>query len=473
MEIGKGPRVAEASWFGYIQGMTHPNGDLPPRDELPRVPDWPSHPAIEPKERRNLILLALHQIVFRVGWIFKTESVIIPAFLDHVAGAGWIRGCLPVLNRLGQSVPPVFLAGRLRTMRQKKWALAACTAFMSVPFLALAVVWFSIGGARRPWMSALFLALYLAFFVWYGLYLVSFGTVQGKLIRPTRRGHLLLVSTFWGAIPASLMAIWLMPNWLSSPFPGWVFVFAFIGGCCLVSGMTAMLLSEPADDGPEHRTKQRGCLADTVRVLRQDRNLRRLVLVGVLFASGLIIFPHYQAMARQRMGFPTANLVHLVPWVVAQNIAVAVFSLFVGPLADRRGYRLTLRLLIFGSAVAPAVAVLLARLPSGVGANLFWMVFVALGVTPLVLRTLSNYALEICGPQEHPRYLSIVSLGVALPFLFSPAVGWLVDLIGFERVFVSAIIMIVLSGCLTFRLEEPRLRHREDQAWDAGVGPPD
>ena len=45
-------------------------------------------------EPRNLLLLVLHQIVVRTGWIFKTESVIMPAFLDYVMPAGWLRGLI-------------------------------------------------------------------------------------------------------------------------------------------------------------------------------------------------------------------------------------------------------------------------------------------------------------------------------------------------------------------------------------------
>ncbi|MFY9252333.1 MAG: hypothetical protein WAO83_02680, partial [Fuerstiella sp.] len=57
-------------------------------------------------EKRNILSLVLHQILFRTAWIFKTESVIIPAFLDSITEAGWVRGMLPPLNRFGQSVAP-------------------------------------------------------------------------------------------------------------------------------------------------------------------------------------------------------------------------------------------------------------------------------------------------------------------------------------------------------------------------------
>lgn len=455
----------------YIHGMSPPSVFPPPHDGPHHPPDWPAHPAIERHESRNLLLLAAHQIVLRLGWIFKTESVIMPAFLDAVTGgSGLMRGCLLALNRLGQGVPPIFSANFLKGMRRKKPALVAFTTLMSLPFLAMSLAWFAVGGQQRVLMSVLFLAMYFTFFVLYGLYLVSFGTVQGKLIRPTRRGHLIVLSTFWGAVPATLVAVWLMPDWLEAPGPRWGYIFGFVGVCFFLSGLTALMFFEPGGDAAERPIKQPGSLAETLRVLRHDSNLRRLVLVAILFAGGLMVFPHYQALARTELGLSGR---HLMVWVVTQNVAVAVFSLFVGPLADRHGYRLTLRILIFGSAIAPAFLISLTLVPNAMGAKLFWLVYVALGITPLVLRALLNYALEICEPAAHPRYQSIVTLGVVVPFLFSPVVGWLVDKVRFEWVFMVAILLVLLSGLLTFRLDEPR-RHVRD--WDtrtAGVPSPE
>ena len=56
--------------------------------------------------------------LFRTGRIFKTESVIIPAVLDSIAGAGWVRGMLPILNRSGYSILPLLLARRVKLARR-------------------------------------------------------------------------------------------------------------------------------------------------------------------------------------------------------------------------------------------------------------------------------------------------------------------------------------------------------------------
>jgi len=444
--------------------------DIAEQPDQVSPPDWPVHPDIEPHEPRNLLLMAAHQIVFRVGWIFKTESVIMPAFLDWLmpgSPTGMLRGCLPVLNRFGQSVPPVLCADQLKAMRFKKRALSAYIVAMSVPFAVLSLACLAGDVQQLTWMPWLFLLLYGLFFAFNGLYHMSFGTVQGKLIRPTRRGRLLLISTFWGTLPAMGLGWWLLDDWLDRPDGGFQFIFATTAVCFFLSGLMVLLLFEPADGpSPGRSNGPLRSFHDAWTALRSDRNLRCLVLVAMLFGSGLIIFPHYQALA---LGPLQLERKQLMLFVVAQNASVGLLSLFVGTLADALGNRLTLRTLVFGAAVAPLLAIGLSR-SGGLGMSLFWLVFIPLGVTPLVLRILVNYALEISEPVDHPRYLSTVSLCLAAPFLFSPVVGWLVDLIGFEVVFLSAAALILLGGGITFRLDEPRHRVREAEIGGVGTG---
>ena len=43
------------------------------------------------RERRNTLWLECYQVVVRVGWIFKTETIIMPAVLDAVVDSGLLR----------------------------------------------------------------------------------------------------------------------------------------------------------------------------------------------------------------------------------------------------------------------------------------------------------------------------------------------------------------------------------------------
>ncbi|MGH7128574.1 MAG: MFS transporter, partial [Planctomycetaceae bacterium] len=185
-------------------------------------------------------------------------------------------------------------------------------------------------------------------------------------------------------------------------------------------------------------------------VFRDDAGFRGVCVTAMLFMSAVLLFPHYQALARERLD--SANL-DLMIWVIVQNAGTGIFGLASGWLADRCGNRLVVRLLIFAAALVPLTALVLTHLDT---LRLYGLVFFGLGLTPVVMRTLSNYSLEFAAPAEHPRYLSTLRLAMAVPFLLSPLVGWLVDAIGFAPVFLAVAAAIAAAGLLTFRLHEPR-----------------
>lgn len=405
------------------------------------------------REPRNLVVMAVYEVVIRIGWIFKTESVIIPAFLDNVAGAGWLRGCLPVVNRFGQSVPPAFFTRRLKHMGRKKWALAGWTLAMAAAFLSLAGAWMAVDRQPPSWMASFFLTLYALFSASFGLNQLAYGTVQGKLISVHSRGRLMAFSVPAGSLLAIAFAWWLLGDWLKLPGGGFVYIFGFTGSCFLLGSLTALLLDEPRDAGADAAKGAEHPFAGAWLVLRSDSNYRRFAWVVMLASTTSILFPHYQAMAREQLGLAGGSLMF---FVVVQNGAMGVFGLICGWVVHRFGERLALRLSIFTTAAAPLAAVALGQSDPDWGRNWFWLVFIPMGMTPVSQKNMLGYALESSPAADHPRYLSTMSLCVAAPFLLSPAVGWLVDATSFATVFLVGAVFVLAAGLLTFRLAEPR-----------------
>jgi MFS family permease len=420
-----------------------------------RDADDVAQPSIGQLEPHNLLALSAYSVLLRFAWIFKTESVIIPAFLDSIAGAGWLRGCLPVLNRFGQSLPPMMFARRLRQARYKKWSLFGTAVGLGVPLLILAALWLMLEDKQQPWLPPIFLLLYLVFFVASGLNQLSFGTLQGKLIRPDRRGELLGMSGLIGSVASIIGAWFLLQRWLSLPDQGFGWIFGFSGLGFLLCGVTCLFVREPADELDNEGSDHHGGARASIRLLRRDHRFRWLAVVAMLFIAIQLLFPHFQALgqahvAKEEIGF------QLMLWVIAQNAAVGVFSLISGKLADRFGNRLSLRLQVFGTALVPLLALLFTSGVVGFETNYFWLTFFFLGLTPVTIKTLTNYALELAETDQHPLYVSTLHACLAVPFFFSPLVGWLVDLLGFEKVFVGISGVIVLGGLASLRLMEPR-----------------
>jgi MFS family permease len=101
--------------------------------------------------------------------------------------------------------------------------------------------------------------------------------------------------------------------------------------------------------------------------------------------------------------------------------------------------------------------ILLSMLAPGTAVDLFWLVYLPLGLNPISLKIFTNYALELAPrPAEHPRYVSIVGAALAAPFILSPLVGMAVDGIGFAPVFVAGAAVIMVGAAVATGLPEPR-----------------
>lgn len=419
-----------------------------PPSETPAAAAAPDH------EPRNLLVLAAHHVVLRVGWIFKTESVIMPTFVDAIAGAGWVRGMLPFLNRIGQSVPAMILADRLRDVRWKKRALLGTTLLMAAPFLVLSAAWLLL--VDQPsggwWLPAAFLLLYFAFFAATGLSKLSFATLQGKLIRAERRGRLMGLAGTFGAVPAILCAWFLLGEWVRRPDGGFALIFGFAGAGFVAAALIPLALVEPGDRPTGRRGSWTTPFADAFSVFRGDARFRRLAVLTMLFVTAQLLFPHYAALGRRQSGYESTLL---MVWVVAQNAGAGLFSMAAGSVADRFGNRLALRLEITATALTPLLALMLTAGDVG-GVHFYWMVFVLLGLVPVAFRTLVNYTLELAEPEMQPRYVSTLKVCMAVPFCLSPLAGLLVDAAGFAAVFIGIAALTALGGLWTFRLDEPR-----------------
>ena len=408
-------------------------------------------------EDRNFLVLATYLVVVRTGWIFKTESIVMPAVLDTITGGGpmggFLRGFLPVLNRLSHSIPPMLFSRRLKVLPQKRRVVLTTTTVMAAIFLLLAAVWWQLAGRVPGWLPVFFLVAYVSFFCATGINNLAVDTLQGKLVPVTRRGRLLLVANVVGATTAIVAVAVLMPLWLTAEGGRFEMIFGFTGLCFAAAVLLLLMLKEPRDRFDEPGRGVRQLLGSAWELLRSDASFRRLAWVAMTFSCSMLLFPHYQSLGRRAPLSLTFD--NLLIWLIVQNVGTALFSLVAGPIADRRGNRLALRLVMLGICSMPIVAIGLSHWAAW-GATLFPGVFLFIGLMPVGFKTFNNYTLELCDAEDHPRYLSTLGLCFALPLLVSPAVGWVVEATSFEAVFLAVSCILVVGWLLTFRLSEPR-----------------
>ena len=421
-----------------------------------RGDDPPNQMTLDKTESRNVIVLVIHQLMFRTAWIFKTESVIMPAFLDSISDAGWVRGMLPPLNRFSQSVAPLLMADRLSATPRKAAWLQRTTLMMSLPFLLLGSALLVYGGDTPDWFPFAFLTVYATFFCLHGVNQATFNTIQGKLIKPHRRGRLMAIAGYVGSPTAVLMAWLLMKPWTQHNPPLFSKIFLFTGSVFLLASFVARFVSEKPDTASKLKAKRRH-VRDAVQRLKNDPVLRRLCTIAALFVTSQLLFPHYQRIGREQDGYSGDML---MIWVIAQNLGAAGFSWISGQLADRFGTRCALRWLIFGAAFSPLVALLLGNTTD---AGWYWLTFVWLGLVPVTYRMQLNYVLEITDRSQHPIYVSTVVLCMAPPIVLSPFIGEVVARIGYVVPFCSISCVVLVAWLLSLTMIEPRHQSGSEQ----------
>ncbi len=400
-------------------------------------------------ETLNFATFAANQILMRMGWVFKTESVIVPAFLDTLSKSDLLRGFLPVCFRLVQSLAQIFLAQRVAQSPFKQPLFTTSVFGMTLSWLVIAIA-AGVGQLPSSVTVAIFLAVYTLQCFAFGCNRLVAGTLQGKIIRAEERGLLLTRGNAFGSILAIAVACRFMYEWLGGETPNYAAVFGGSAVCYGVGAIVSLYFVEPPSP-PQNSQPVFQSLREGLRILRSDRNFRKFAVVAVLYFLSWPLFPHYTVFGKRALGVETS---HFVIWIVITNAVAALGFWIIGRIADRRGNRLTLRILLILCACTPFAAVGLSRIPFG--AQLYWIIYALLGMIPVLVRIIENYTLEISTENKHPQYLSVVSFLEVCSLAVSPLVGHLISKVSFEPVFLGGGVVIATAGLLTFTLVEPR-----------------
>ncbi|MFQ6039287.1 MAG: hypothetical protein ACE5PV_00415, partial [Candidatus Poribacteria bacterium] len=373
------------------------------REPHNKCPDEHSH---------NFFAFVLNMVSMRIGWIFKTESVIMPGFLEMLTGSGAVRGFLPLISRLGQSIPQFVIAHRVTNLPGKKWAFFYAALLLCVPWGLLSLTLWLIPEIHPYLMVGVFLAMYTFHWVVYGATFLLSGTLQGKLIDVLQRGKLLAISTSLGCALAIFAAYVFLPKWLMKGERGYALVF---GATCLFFAIAAsaiLLFRETEDVLDNELNGFRQFAVSSAALIGSHANFRWFILVISLHSVTRLLFPHYTVFGMRTMGVKPSGFVQ---WLIAQNVINAVGSVVMGLLADKYGNRIILRLLIFIGGCVPLIAIGISKLPKDLGHQLYWIVFALIGFTPVSGRIITNYTLEIAPQKRHPQYLGTLNVIQMLP----------------------------------------------------------
>ena len=261
------------------------------------------------------------------------------------------------------------------------------------------------------------------------------------------------MSIIIGGTIAVACAWFLLRTWLSAESGKFELVFGFTGLLFVIASLVSLTLEEDRDSEKGVIEKSIPLLKSSLKTVLHDANFGRLMIVAAMFGMGMVLTPHYQTLARERLDVDFRSL---IPWVIAQHIGASLITVPMGWLADRLGNRIVLQILMIALCATPVLGIVLSW-SGAYGQALYPVVFFLLGLTPITLRFLTNYTLEVTDRAKHPLYLSTLGMFISIPVIATSLLfGALVDFAGFEAVFLAGFGFLMFGLITTFRLKEPR-----------------
>ncbi len=409
--------------------------------------------------RWNWVSEILSNLLLRMGWILKNETVVVAGFLHRLTGSPMVLSLQPIIGRIGPNLPQLFAAGRVGALRRKKPFLIG---FM----LAYALCWGSLGllilakpGLSPGLMLAVFLCMYSLFRLFQGLTFLTRKTLEGKLIPPERRGRIVaLGAPVFGL--ASLLAGPLLSRIIGEellPFPlNYGLLFVLGSGFFLLAVGTTSLLREPAHPERLEGLRVGEVLRGALRLLVTDRTYARLVVGTTLVSFTWFLTPHYRAFGADVLGVPEWLFGYCLP---AQYVAQAAGFFLIGYGADRRGNRWALLLSGSLAPLVPVLAVVLWRLDVP---RAYFVLYVLIGVVPMFMRLVPNYILEISPAEKRALYLAAYNTTRMVFAFLSLVVGWAISRLSHVPVFLTMAVVTGLGVWMLRGLVEPRHRRRPE-----------
>lgn len=425
----------------------------------PPAPEPPAGPV--PFLKRNFWAWVFYQFFFRTGWQFKMEATMVAGLISWLTPDQRMMGLFTTITSLARQSVPLFAAPQVDRWARKRSVLLLYWGAAVACWLVLTIfLWLPIAHDRGTSLRV-FGATYTLFFVCLGAASVAQGALLGKIIPATVRGRAMAMGM--GAsgavnVGAILALYFVITHGSFAPPRNYALAFSLTIFCFLMSIGALLAVQETPSAPRQSRANALTSIRYLVRLARENRNLRLLMMVNSAVAIGGSMLQFYTGFWRTMYPqgqFPEgAIIIATVFQVFWQSLSSAIL----GRVADDHGNRVLICSLLWIEALVPLVALVIGSIGVFRGTWAYLAVFALIGIRFPVFQLLVNYLLEALPQEEHAMGLgatnSIQILTAPAPFLL----GWLARDVSYRAAFATAAIILFIAAFLALRLEEPRRR---------------
>ncbi|MBN1247033.1 MAG: hypothetical protein JXC32_05205 [Anaerolineae bacterium] len=403
--------------------------------------------------RTNVLALVGDFVFFSIGFAFYDPLVVVPAFVNEFTGSALLVGLLSTLRVLMITVPQIWAASVLEARPRAKPLLIASSIGGRLPVLLLSIAVLLWADTRMGLVTLILALAVMLFFTSEGLNGVSWPALVGKVVPEGFRGRFFGLGQLLSSV-GSLAAGFFVNRILDLQSLGrssrWSLLF-FVGFVWLMISVASMaFIREKAAASISDRPDIRESLRKAWIYLREDRWLRRVILVQLVISTPAATFAFFVVRARQLI--PDAATM-IGTFVMLQSVGSAAAALIGGTLIDHVGSWATIR-------VAAAVEVLaLAAVTLGgvthAALPFYFLAFFLMGfVNGASWWSFSAYLLDLAPEAKRPIYLATNGILASVTALNPVIAGALFEALQPEIVFGGASLLAVAGLALAWTLRQ-------------------
>lgn len=400
--------------------------------------------------RRNYLVFLSDFVIFGIAFSLIGSSTVIPDFVRKLTHENVVIALSGQMFEVGWLLPQLLVARYLVGVANKKWWFIApnipVRTFILI-FSGLAVL---LGPGRPTTILLAFLVLYGLAGIGDGLVGVPWVDLIGGSLDDKRRARLFgLGNALIGVLMLGLAPlVGLILSDDGPAFPNnYALLFAVSGVLFVLTVPAALFIRELPGGKPTETIPTLGeYLPDLARVLRQDRPYRAVIITRVLAAFFTLAGPFYIGFATEQLHLSSSAAVSRL--MLMQTLGSVTGSLLFSRYGDRRSLEF-IRLSLAMGLVLPVMALV----ASAVGPAPLYVAFLAVGfMNGCLAFSFINWLIAYTTPEQRPVYSGLFNSVSAVGLLVAPLSGGvIVQVFGYEAVFVIALVMISAALYMSFR----------------------
>jgi MFS family permease len=416
-----------------------------------------------PHFRRNFTLGVVNGGLFVFAEALMSIDTVLPWFVEQLGGSNFLIGLVGPMRDAGWFLPQLFTSHRLQRepLKMPLYRRAA---------VVRSTVWF-VWTAATFVLAANYPALLLVFFVAYGINALASGfaglpfmDIVAKTIPATRRGSFFGGRLFGGGV-LGLMASVIVGIVLSAqntqPFPYNVGTLFALSWLAAVTGLgTFAMIKEPPGDVRDDGATFTAHMQRAARLPRQNQNLRYLLIARVVILLSYVAAPFYSIYSINVLGAPVSII---GVYMGVRTIVALVINPFWSRLSDRRGNKIVTQLAVTVGVIMLAWVVFMPGLARNLNVSAAVIAYALVPVFALMGAYETgvgigavNLTLEVAPPNDRAIYIGLTNTILGVAYLSTAVSGLIVDLVGYEGVFVLGLILLLVASWALWRLRDPR-----------------